>query len=150
MVTTDLYYPSHSAVYPGEYEPLPWKDKQVKEAWHEQGYEALKPPVNIREYPDHYRIEMPVPGFERDDFFLLSNGKMLLIKAVNKVQDLLLKDHPSFAGFLLNECIYQEIQLPGPVDPDFVTAELKGGILLIHLLKTSAKPASVNSQIIVY
>ena len=149
MLDNDIYYPEHTSIYPGKYEPMPGKEKELTEELNKKGKKIVKAPVNIIELSDHYRIEIAVPGFSREDFFIQTKEHALSIAAVHK--NPVEKDDPHYRFLSFNcKCVKQEIVLPGDVDPDFVTAEYINGILQICIFKTSYPVENRPCNIIVY
>lgn len=149
MLDHDIYYSEHSSIYPGKYEQTPWKEKELVEEFCKKGRIIVKPPVNITELSNHYRIELAVPGFSREDFFIHTKHRLLSITAVHK--NPVDKEDPRYRLLGFNcQCIKQEVILPGNVDPDFVTAEYINGILKICLFKTIYPGESRHCDIIVY
>ena len=149
MLDNDIYYSEHASIYPGKYEPMPLKEKELAAELSKKGKKIVKPPVNINELSDHYRIEIAVPGFSREDFFIQTKNRLLSIAAVHKNPVEKADSHYRFLSFNC-KCIKQEIMLPGDVDPDFVTAEYINGILKICLFKTSYPAENRSCKIIVY
>jgi HSP20 family protein len=149
MLDNDIYYPEHISIYPGKYEPMPGKEKELTEELSKKGKKIIKAPINISELSNHYKIEIAVPGFSRDDFVIHTKDRLLSIAAVHKNPVDKEDSHYRFLNFNC-KCIKQEIVLPVDVDPDFVTAEYINGILQICLFKTSYPGESRHCDIIVY
>lgn len=149
MLENNIYYSEHASIYPGKYEPMPWKEKELAAALSKKGIKIIKPPVNINELDDHYKIEIAVPGFSREDFFIHTKDRLLSIAAVHKDPVEKEDSHYRFLSFIC-KCIKHEIMLPENVDPDFVTAEYINGILQICLFKTSYPAKNRPCDIIVY
>lgn len=82
MRNSYIVYPA--GPYPGDYEPLPWKEKELENARQKKGAKIMKPPFSIQELRDHYCIELHVSGFGREDFSIHTNGFSLTIGAVRK------------------------------------------------------------------
>ena len=66
-VEQNTYYSEHACIYPGIYEPMPGKEKELKEQLNKKGVIVTKAPVNITEQTDHYKIEIVAPGFSREE-----------------------------------------------------------------------------------
>jgi HSP20 family protein len=148
MLPNATYYPDHSSIYPGEYEPLPGQEKELSDEL-KKSTGVMKPPVNVIGLHDYYRIEIQAPGFRREDFFINTNGEILSIAGMTKKR---LKQGEESPGFhdLHYECIQRDIVLPSDVDTEFVTAEYANGILCVWLFRTSNPVENRPSQIIVY
>lgn len=149
MAANVLYYQKSNSIYPGIYEPMQRKEEQWMSGQTEKGIKEFKPPVNIIELPDHYRIEMPAPGFGRDDFFITTHGCILSIGAIKTQSHKRKEERHRFYGFQC-DCIKKDIQLPTNVDTEFGTAEYRNGILYIYLYKSSYPVKNERGQIIVY
>lgn len=138
-----------ASIYPGEYEPLAWTE--MEKIRHKKGAAVVRPPFSIEELQDRYNIELHVPGFNREDFAVYTNGFSLNVGAVRK--NTVKKDcnfHKKYQH-LNEEYISVAIPLPGSIDNDFVTAEYKNGILMVTLIKTKNTTAEHRpGEIIVY
>jgi HSP20 family protein len=143
-----LYYPKPAPVYPGMYNPIQRKEELLHKL-NKKGIRIFKPPVNIIELPDHYRIEMTAPGFKREDFFIKTNGCSLSIEAAKRQSGKTKDERYRFRSFHY-DYIKRDIELPDNVDPDFGTAEYKNGVLNIYLYKNSYQAENRPGQIIVY
>jgi HSP20 family protein len=143
VVKNARYYYTGSSIYPGVYQPVFTKEQGLVKI------KGSKPPVNIIEFPDYYQIELPAPGFQRDDFLVKTDGCSVLIvgykKCSGETEDARYHRH----GF---RCKYiaKNIDLPGDADTAFGTAEYKNGILYVYLYKTSYPLKNNQSFIIVY
>jgi len=126
MIKNVRYYGKLTSVYPGIYQPLQDKESELTNE------EEIRPPVNIIEMPDHYRIEISAPDFEKDDFFIMTNKCSLSVVAIKR------------------NIIKAVINLPADVDTDFGTAEYKNGMLYIFLYRSIYPVQSRKSQIIVH
>jgi HSP20 family protein len=129
MIKNLRYYSKPACIYPGIYQPLQDKEPELT---NEEDVGAAKPPVNIIDQPDHYRIEVFVPDFSKSDFIITTNRCSLSIaaKKINKIKTV--------------------IDLPADADTDFGTAEYKNGMLYIYLYRSSCPVQNRQSQIIVY
>ena len=113
MFRSTVNNPGHASVYPGKYERLP---NQVKELSEELARKKSMPelPVKVLIGNDFYRVNVPAPGFVRDDFFISTKDQVLSIVGMRKI--------PSAHGEKPNgynlprECIQQDVILPPDVD----------------------------------
>lgn len=148
-VEPNTYYSEHACIYPGIYEPMPGKEKELQEQLNKKGVIVTKAPVNITEQTDHYKIEIAAPGFNREDFAINTFDRLLSVFAIKKnilfTEDSKYRDH----GFTCN-FIKREVKLPGDVDTDFGTAEYRNGILFIYLYKSIYHIKNRNGNIFVY
>lgn len=131
------------SIYPGTYQPVFTKEQEgVK-------IKSSKPPVNIMEFADYYEIEMPAPGFQKDNFFIKANGCSLLIvgyiKCPDKTGDAQYHQHDFQSRY-----VTRSIDLPDNADAELGTAEYKNGILYIYLYKTICPVQNHQNFIIVY
>lgn len=149
MLDNDIYYSEHASIYPGKYEPMPWKEKELLEEFKKGGIRRDKPPVNICEQTDQYRIEIAAPGFSREDFVIYTYNHLLSIFAMNKKIVMPEDSHYRVRSFICNY-IKRDVDLPVDVDTDFGTAEYRNGILFIYLYKSSYQTKNRHVQIIVY
>lgn len=110
---------------------------------------SSKPPVNIIEFPDYYQVELPAPGFQKNDFLVKTNGCSLLIIACKKNSDLhkegRFHQHDFYCRY-----ITRNIDLPGDADTEFGTAAYKNGVLYIYLYKTTCPVQNHQNFIMVY
>src|SRR5687768_6802467 len=119
MTDHTTYHSEHACIYPGEYEPPPWKEKGLREELKACGARIIKPPVNIVELADHYKVEMAVPGFEARDFFIHTCGCTLAISAINR--SMVKKDEERYhVRDFACSCIQRHITLPANTDTNFV------------------------------
>lgn len=140
MAENVIYYPKPVPIYPGMYNPMQWNEQELKKS-NKKGAQAFKPPVNIVELPDHFRVEMPAPGFKREDFFITTDGYSLSIEATKR-QTHKSKDERYRCHSFHCDCIKREIDPPADIDTDFGTAEYSSGILYIYLYKSSYQAAN--------
>ena len=147
MLTNVIYRSDECCVYPGEYEPIPGQKKEL--------YDELKknktvtmPAVTVIGEDDYYRIEMAAPGFNREDFFINTDGPVLSISAMTK--RLAKPEKLSAAVTDHYKCIQRDIVLPPDVDTEFVTAVYANGILSVWLFRTATPVVSRPGHIVVY
>lgn len=137
------------SIYPGEYVPF-LNEKEVKEAIHNTDKrDIIHPAVNILEQPTSYKIEVVIPGVERDELLIYVNGNILSICAVNNE-----KINSTLRNLQVQEFSYKwfdrHILLPEDADSTFISAEYRAGIVVVHIPK-SAKPINnSHTRIIVY
>lgn len=143
-----MTYPlEHSSVYPGEYEPLPREAKELSDRL-KRRHCVTNPPVNVKAYPEHYIVEMPAPGFKREDFYITTNGMILFISAtkISPTED---RIGHGFQGFNYN-CLQRDVILPEDVDTEFSTAGYVDGILRIGLFRSMYPVVNGIGHIMVY
>jgi HSP20 family protein len=143
VVKNAKYHHTSSSIYPGIYQPVFAKEQELVTV------RSSKPPVNIIEFPDYYQVEMPAPGFKKEDFFIKTQGSSLIVvvkkKCTDKTKDAFYRQH----GF---HCRYiaRNIDLPGDADTEFGTAEYNNGVLYIYLYKSPYSVPNSQNFIIVY
>ena len=141
-----IMHSDHASVYPGNYEKA-WSEKELEDALQKTGTK-YNPVIYMKQVQDHYIIEMAVPGYNKERFFIHTNGNVLSIAAIQK--KLPETSTENSAGKIRHESFMHNIILPVDADPDFVTAEYNNGILQI-CLSTCKKPVEKGSRdIIVY
>jgi HSP20 family protein len=100
------------------------------------------PPVNIYDKAEGYHLEMAAPGFEKTDFTIKLEDKLLTISAEQKVRqadanEKVIRSEFSGKGFKRSFTLDDKIEAAG------ITAKYEQGILLVHLpKKAELKPAT--------
>ncbi len=149
MQTNYSYQVYPRSVYPGEYIPLVNKDELRKELKKPHEGIVVQPFVNVSEQEDCCKIEVAIPGLQREDFFINIDDNILSIAVLHKKEDL-----PKEEKFQLHEfnyeCFKRHVILPENVETEFVRAEYKEGILVMYLLKTKHPSKSASMQVMVY
>lgn len=100
------------------------------------GSSAFSPMVNIDETKDAYHVEAELPGVKKEDIDVSIKDDYLVIKGEKKSFNEEKKDqyhriersHGSF---------YRTIALPGDIDQEQISAELKDGLLFIEIKKSA-------------
>lgn len=100
-----------------------------------EGGAAFSPMVNIDETKDAYHVEAELPGVKKEDIDVSIKDDYLVIKGEKKSFNEEKKDqyhrversHGSF---------YRTIALPGDIDQENISAELKDGLLSIEIKKS--------------
>lgn len=137
------------SVYPGQYKPLPWKENALHLQLKKQRKDQSLVPVLITELPDHYKIEIPAPGFNREDFFIYTKGLRLTIAAIHHT--ICKKENEwQHAHHVHPWCLQHVVTLPGNADTDFVTSAYQNGVLRICVFKNSHPVKHQACRIIVY
>ncbi len=142
-------YSDHASVYPGEYDLLPGQREEFfRQAGTAAKEEAYHPPTSISDFTDHYRIEISAPGLFREDFFITTQGRRLVIRATSPVPDKMATGgHNRLPA---NQAFEETLVLPAGVDTDFAYAAYGNGILTVCLYKVGKSGESRANQIIVY
>ncbi len=95
------------------------------------------PAMNIAETDDEYRIELAVPGLEKDDFQVHVNSDNELVVSVEKKTEKEEKDKKE--KYLRREFGYtqfkQTMLLPDNIDREHIEAKHNHGVLTIEIKK---------------
>ena len=100
----------------------------------------LTPAVDIFETEDGLTLVADLPGLGKDDLHIGIDKGVLTIEGSSKSEKggSALFDEFSVAGY------YRQFRLPDGIDPDRTQAELKDGVLTLHLVKAeAAKPKKI-------
>ena len=93
------------------------------------------PALDVNETDDAVTVNVEVPGIDAKDLDIHVAGNLLTITGEKKEQH-----EEKNRNCYRSECRYgsfrRQVQLPGSVDPDQVTAEYRNGILTIELAKS--------------
>jgi HSP20 family protein len=106
------------------------------------GLERWSPPADVEETDDAWVVELDVPGVDRDDIDIQLNDRELAI--TGEVQE---KER---TGVLRRQTrrvgqFRYAVTLPGDVDGDGVTAQLKDGVLEVRVPKAQqAQPRRIT------
>lgn len=147
MRATDSFL--ENLVYPGDYVPMLARDEVKERLSQPKDGNMLLPPVNITELESFFKVEMAIPGVNREDFIIDADENVITISLLHKSCG---TEYPaSFQVHEFNfECFQRHIILPGNVDTEFVAAEYKNGLLCIYVPKTSEQCSNLHSNIVVY
>ena len=101
------------------------------------------PPVNIIEKKDHYHLQLSAPGFEKADFSIKLDGKLLTISAEKKEDQLaetdkMIRKEFSYKGFK------RSFTVDDKIDASNIIAAYENGILLIGLPKKEEQKSSTQ------
>ena len=121
--------------YPGLYEPVRENRERLMAGREAPDAIISKPPINITEAGDMYKIDFSIPGFKREQIFIEAKGNRLLIEAGNQREPL---NENEYCRTMEYDCEYirREVVVPGNVDTGFLSAEYKDGILTICMFQT--------------
>lgn len=103
------------------------------------------PAVNIRETKNHYKLEVAVPGFKKDDFKITTEDGLLTISAETSKEEKEEKENYSRREFS-RASFTRSFKLPDNAEEDHISASYQNGLLEIEL-KKSGKSASSKKQI---
>lgn len=137
---------SRCSVYPGEFVPLTSARKLMDEL-KSSITDRKNILVNMDEFDTYFKAELMMPGIMREEIMVFVKGNILSVVALQKVS-VAGKKIPQVHEFdSLNQ---RTIILPETADTDFITAEYRNGLLVVHIPKSSEKTFPVFHQVIVY
>lgn len=145
----DVLYSPDCSIYPGHYVPLLKPEEIDEELRLSHEGEMLFPPVNITEMADSFKIDVAIPGVKREDFLVHTNENVLFVRVLQK--DFGPKEVQHFQLHEFNyQCFDRHVTLPDDADPEFSSAEYKGGILQVVMSKTKRPAKNRHNRIVVY
>jgi len=140
---------SNTTVYPGAFVPMMEKGA-FRHAIKDLGHKAVvHPPLHMVELPDAYKIELQVPGVNRQDFLVQCKHRVLSVTALHRT-GIAAAGEENIQPAFKDECFECRLQLPENADPLFVSAEYREGVLRLYLPKTNAPAQGQRCVIIVY
>lgn len=148
-MNSSTIYSRHCTVYPGEHTLLPEMEALLENLRIPREDSAIKPPVNLDEFKDCYKLEVAMPGVKRGDILIYLNNTILSIVVLHKDSE-----KPNIEKLQLHEFeserLERHILLPDDADTEFISAEFRQGILKLHIPKTNEPLRAASSQIVVY
>jgi len=137
------------SVYPGEYIPLPEMEALVEESKNLVKDSDAKPPVNMSEFEDYFKIEVPIPGVRREYIVIYTHENILSIVVLNKYLGKF-KNEKLRTHEFDSRSFERHILLPEDADTEFVSATYGRGILNFHIPKTKEPSTAKTTSIVVY
>lgn len=98
--------------------------------------EEVLQPMDLRETPDSYVVQMDLPGLEKSDISIEVRDRVLAVSGSRKHSTEKKKDEKILMQERSVNSFSREVVLPKSVDTDSVSAEYKAGVLTITLPKT--------------
>ena len=142
-----LHHNAGCTVYPGSYVPF-LEDEEVEEVLNRpHRNEIVLPLVNVTELANSFKVEVAIPGVNREDFFIHANENILSVCVIHKDEELLGNVKYDTSDY---ECLDRDIVLPENADAEFISAEYKDGILCLHTPKSKRTNHNLHSTIVVY
>ena len=138
-----------SLIYPGEYTPLYSIERLFKDLKLHKKDKSVQPMVNLDEYPKYYKMEIAMPGINREQIIIYINQNILSV-AVMTHEDTVSKNKKTKMHEFDREHFKRHISLPANADTIFISAKLRTGILRLDIPKTNKKSLFNNQQVIVY
>lgn len=104
----------------------------------------LTPPVDIFEIEDGLAVVVDLPGVDKDHIDIDVNDHILTIRGRVQPED---RGEPLYREFELRD-FYRQFQLSEEIDQEKIRADMKHGVLTIHLPKVErAKPRRVQVNV---
>ena len=119
-------------LYPGAYTPRAGTERRIAIFRSNRKKQGINAPVELREYPSSYRLEISLAGAQREDILLFAEDNTLIIDILNDDEK------------------EKRITLPDSADLEFVCAEFRKGVLQIHIPRSLVKAEKVKKEIVVY
>lgn len=149
LMKATIPYNKDYSVYPGEYIPLPEVEALLEELKLPRKTSPAVPPLNMDEFEDYFKIEVVVPGVKREEIIIYSHENILSIAVLHK-DAMQLKNGKLQIHEFDSSPVERHILLPDNADSEFISAEYRQGMLLVHIPK-SIHPSMVDmKQIAVY
>lgn len=96
--------------------------------------EGFTPAINVAENEKRYKIEMGLPGFNRDDFQIDIEQDCLFVRGEREKGDSYVKDEYTRQEFNV-ESFEKTFRLPANINQDKISAKFNDGLLEIELPK---------------
>ena len=132
------------SAYPGQYVPMP----DIDELLSNKKTCMKQPAINMDEFEDFFKVQVLLPGIQRQDIAIFADDHTLTIKVKHKDHDPL----PARSRIHEFDADYfeRELSLPGDTDTQFTAAEYKEGILNLIIPKTTNQAKPHPGSIAVY
>lgn len=143
---------SDSHIYPGEFIPKDEIDGKDGIVSIKSEIKIKKPSINLIELPEFIKIEIALPGIQREEIMIEGEENSIIIKAhhqKNHTQEL---EVCKFKEFEYEEEFVRKVNLSDNADITFMHAEHRHGMLSIYIPKNKQKnkPIKYKSSIVVY
>jgi HSP20 family protein len=145
-----MLFNSDSFTYPGAYVPL-CKESEVQRVLSlSQECKRLPLPVNIAETPVAYKIEVAIPGVERENILLLANGNIISVIVINNTCSFHEEENSQQHEFDY-DCFSHNIEVAANADLEFANAVCHSGMLRIYIPKSTTDSMNKGTvNIIIY
>ena len=108
------------------------------------------PPVNITETPDGYRVEVAMPGVNRENILLLAKGNIISVIVINNTGSFHEEESSQQHEFEY-DCFSCDIVVAANGDLEFANAVCHSGMLRIYIPKSTTNSVSKDVvNIIIY
>lgn len=123
---------NEGTLYPGVYTPGEGMERRMAIFRSSKKKAGISADVQLKEEPSSYCIEINLAGVRRDELLLFAEDNVLTIDVLNDDQK------------------EKKIKLPTDADLEFVSAELRKGILKVHIPRALTRVRKLRKEIIVY
>ena len=122
------------------YKESGFNSRQDLEEWQRVVSELLQEvPLSVSETEDAISVCAELPGFTEDDFEVkVDTNRVLIAGCLDLPTQCESEKDEIICAVMSTKEFVRECLLPAPIDPEKATAELKNGVLEIHLAKCVA------------
>lgn len=96
-------------------------------------------PINVKESPKEFSIEVAVPGMSKEDFSLAVNENLLTLKMEKEIKNEE-NEHTYLRRDFMHRSFQQCFNIPEDVDKEKIAACVRHGILTVTLPKRELDP----------
>lgn len=147
-MTDRLGYNGDCLIYPGEYVLRADTEERLNRCKDLQTSNTGVFPVNMYEFENEYRIEIPLPGIRKEEIFIETSPGSLSIAVLGRNGDSKEKE-TRLHEFDVNT-VKRLIVLPVDADAEFISARFKRGLLILDIPKGPASPVYGSMKVVVY
>jgi HSP20 family protein len=104
------------------------------------------PSVNITEHDQDFRIELAVPGLNKEDFKIETRNNILVIRSEKEEENKDEKESYFRKEFSYNS-FNRSFQLPENAEPDKIDARYENGILKVTIPKKQSRTSKLKKEI---
>ena len=123
---------NEGTLYPGVYTPGEGVERRISIFRSSRKKAGINADVQIKEEPSSYCIEISLAGVKREELLLFAEENVLTIDILNDDQK------------------EKKIKLPTDADMEFISAELRRGMLMVHIPRALSRTGKLRKEIIVY
>lgn len=144
-----VVHKSEYSIYPGNYVPMLNEIEINEEILKTKQDGIMIPSVNITDSGDCYKVEISLPGVDRESFLVYTEKNVLSVYVVQHHQKAVDPEKFRLHEFSCN-CFERHLELPVDADTEFVSAEYKEGVLRIYVPKAPGPSMVRHTRIVVY
>jgi HSP20 family protein len=109
---------------------------------------SLSPRVDVVDTTEALLVACDLPGIDADDIELEVVNNVLTIRGEKKPHDQDGSENAEYRNEIWHGTFHRTLALPDSVNPDEVSAELKNGVLSIHIAKREErKPKRIGVKV---